>query len=59
MWHCKQKFANLMMHLQISSKCAHWVQMNNAGTVSQNIVIGTAKTNAQKILFMNQMPMET
>jgi len=34
-----------MMHLQRSSKCAHWAQMNNAATVSQNIVIAAAKTN--------------
>jgi len=38
-------FANLMMHRQRSSKCAHWAQMNYTATVSQNIVIAAAKTN--------------
>jgi len=33
-----------MMHLQRSSKCAHWAQVNNAATVSQNIAIAAAKT---------------
>jgi len=41
---CKKKFANLMMHLQRLSKCAHWAQMNTAAIVSQTI-IAAAKTN--------------
>jgi len=42
---CNKTFVNLMMHLQRSSKYAHWAQMNNAATVSQNIVNAAAKTN--------------
>ena len=41
----KKTFANLMMHLQRSSKCVHWAYMNNAATVSQSIVVAAAKTN--------------
>jgi len=42
---CKKSFANLRMHLQRSSKCAHWAQMKNAPTDSQNIVHAAAETN--------------
>ena len=42
---CKKTFANLRMHLQRSSKCAHWAQMKNAPTDSQNIVNAAAETN--------------
>jgi len=42
---CKKSYANLRMHLQRSSKCAHWAQMKNAPTDSQNIVHAAAETN--------------
>ncbi len=42
---CKKTFANLRMHLQRSSKCAHWAEMKNAPTDSQNIVNAAAETN--------------
>jgi len=41
----KKTFANLRMHLQRSSKCAHWAQMKNAPTDSQNSVNVAAETN--------------
>jgi len=47
-----------MMHLQRSSKCAHWAQMKNAPTVSHNIVNVAAETNDSNNLLVFQMTME-
>jgi len=55
----KKSFANLMMHFQRSSKCAHWAQMNNAATFSQKtLLLELLKQIIKTTLFMNQMSME-